>query len=60
MAWALYLMEEIKFLLFAFSLYTYYLLNVEIYQVLTAVIEEESEQITFLLRFSFVLENSHI
>lgn len=60
MAWALYLMEEIKFLFFAFSLYTYYLLNVEIYQVLTAVIEEESEQITFLLRFSFVLENSHI
>lgn len=52
MAWALYQKGEIKLLLIAFSRYTYYLLNVEIYaQVLTAVMEEESEQLAFLFFF---------
>lgn len=48
MAWTLYLKGEVKLLFIAFSIYTSYLLHVQIYaQVLIAVIEEESEQLTF-------------
>lgn len=61
MAWTLFLKGEIKLLFIVFPRYTSYLLNVQIYaQVLIAVIEEESEQLTFFLRLSLVLENSHI
>lgn len=62
MAWALHLKGEIKLILSFYCLLNIHLLPSECRnaQVLTAAIEEESEQLTFFLRFSLVLENSHI
>lgn len=51
MAWTLYLKGEVKLLFIAFSIYTSYLLHVQIYaQVLIVVIEQESEQLTFFFK----------